>query len=303
MLETAIVAAIRIESALMSECDHVLDSFQLQKLEHNLFQSRSPSVGWRRIYGGLLLSHAVLAAEQDKPETMQLHSLHGNFLRPGNTEQPLLLRVEPLLTGRTIAHRHVRIEQHGKTVFLANISFRNTAGGLSFRPAMPAAPAPQELADEQEIAKEFAGRLPGNAETYLKRNKAFELRPVNPQDLLFGPGSAASPILTWARLNTAQPPRQEHDTALLAYLSDMLVLNASLAPHGRSFFDSDLTMASLDHALWQHDQPDWSEWVLIEQESLASDAQMGLGHTRIYNRSGSLCATVTQQGFTRLNYA
>lgn len=284
----------------MSELDQVLSSFQLEKLEHNLFQSRSPSVGWRRTYGGLLLAHAVLAAEQDKPESMHLHSLHGNFLRPGNTEEPMLLRVEPHLTGRTIAHRQVTIEQFGKTVFLASVSFRNTSGGLHFAPAMPVAPAPEELADETQIAAAFADRLPGNAGKYLQRPKAFQLRPVSPEDLLFGPPPSGPGILTWARLRSDQQPREAYDTALLAYLSDMLVLNASLAPHGRSFFDADLAMASLDHALWQHARPDWSDWLLISQDCLASEAQMGLGHTRIFNRSGNLCATVTQQGFTRL---
>jgi acyl-CoA thioesterase-2 len=284
----------------MSELDQVLASFQLQKLEDNLFQSRSPSVGWRRTYGGLLLAHAVLAAEQDKPESMHLHSLHGNFLRPGNTEEPMLLRVEPHLTGRTIAHRQVTIGQFGKTVFLASVSFRNTSGGLHFAPAMPSARAPEELADEAQIAAAFADRLPGNAGKYLQRPKAFELRPVKPEDLLFGPRPATSEILTWARLRSDDQPQQDHHTALLAYLSDMLVLNASLAPHGRSFFDASLTMASLDHAMWQHARPDWSDWLLISQDSLSSEAQMGLGQTRIFNRSGILCATVSQQGFTRL---
>jgi acyl-CoA thioesterase-2 len=39
---------------------------------------------------------------------------------------------------------------------------------------------------------------------------------------------------------------------VLAYASDMLLLDTSLYPHGRSLFDRDLQVASLDHALWFH---------------------------------------------------
>jgi len=105
----------------------------------------------------------------------------------------------------------------------------------------------------------------------------------------------------WFKLRADSLPDAVFNPALLAYLSDMPVLNASLLPHKRNFFDPELSMASLDHALWQHAEPDWSDWVLATHHSLGTEAQMGLGQVRFHARSGTLIATVTQQGFIRLH--
>lgn len=284
----------------VSEYDQVISSFHLEQLEDNLFRSRSPAIGWRRIYGGLLLAHAVRAAELTVPDGKKLHALHGNFLRPGNTTEPITISVERLLDGRSIAHRRLTLEQLGKPVFVAGISFRNEAGGLYFAPDMPVAPDPELLPDEPAICAQYAGRLTENTLKYLSRPKVFELRPVRAEQFLFATDEPGEPMLMWFRLRSGQAPHSAWNTALLAYLSDMPVLNASLRPHGRNFFDPALSMASLDHALWQHAEPDWSDWLLATHDSLATEAGMGLGHVRIYNRSGSLCATVSQQGFIRL---
>jgi acyl-CoA thioesterase-2 len=46
----------------------------------------------------------------------------------------------------------------------------------------------------------------------------------------------------------ADAPTQQ---ALLAYASDMSLLDTALLPHGRSW-GSNVQMASLDHAMWFH---------------------------------------------------
>jgi acyl-CoA thioesterase len=39
---------------------------------------------------------------------------------------------------------------------------------------------------------------------------------------------------------------------ILAYLSDMTLLDTSTFAHGRGLFDPDIQAASLDHAMWFH---------------------------------------------------
>ncbi|MEO1162126.1 MAG: acyl-CoA thioesterase domain-containing protein, partial [Pseudomonadota bacterium] len=84
----------------MSEYDEVVASFNLERLDDNRFRSRSPQFGWRRIYGGLLLSHGLRAAQltMDDPQR-DLHSLHGYFLRPGLIDEPLELQVNACWMG------------------------------------------------------------------------------------------------------------------------------------------------------------------------------------------------------------
>lgn len=283
----------------MSEFEQVMSSLMLDRLEDNLFESRSPAVGWRRIYGGLLLAHAVHAAQQTVDAGKQFHSVHASFLRPGNTGEPMRILVERLLDGRTVTHRRITITQIGKPVFIASVSFRSAGEGLDYAPRMPRIPEPDALEDETSICEANRAKLGENATKYLSRQKVFEIRPVDPDQFLFGHGRQAGHMPVWLRLRSASVPEPVFDAALLAYLSDMPVLNASLGPHQRTFFDSGLSLASLDHALWQHARPDWSDWLLATHDSLATEAGMGLGQVRIFNRNGILCSTVCQQGFIR----
>ena len=288
----------------MSEYDEVVASFNLERLDDNRFRSRSPQFGWRRIYGGLLLSHGLRAAQMtmDDPQRVP-HSLHGYFLRPGLIDEPLELQVERLLDGRSIANRRVTILQGGKPTFCLQASFRKSGSGLLHHPAMPDADPPEGLIDETEIAALYASALPAGAQKYLAREKVFELRPVNHQLFVHPDPERPESSLTWARLRTTQQPAGELSSALLAYLSDMTVLNGSLHPHGRNFFDAEITMASLDHALWIHNPPDFSDWLLMSHEAMGNEAGMGLGRLNLFNRSGTLAASVVQQGFIKTNIA
>lgn len=288
----------------MSEYDEVVASFNLERLDDNRFRSRSPQFGWRRIYGGLLLSHGLRAAQLtiDDPQRAP-HSLHGYFLRPGIIDEPLELQVERLLDGRSIANRRVTIIQDGKPVFSLQVSFRKSASGLVHHPAMPDASPPQDLPDEAEIAALHASVLPTGAQTYLAREKVFELRPVDHELFVHPDSDHPESSLTWTKLRATQQPSGALSWILLAYLSDMTVLNGSLHPHGRNFFAADITMASLDHSLWMHNPPDFSDWLLMSHEAMGNEAGMGLGRINIFNRTGALTASVVQQGYIRTSNA
>lgn len=284
----------------MSEYDEVVASFNLERLEDNRFRSRSPQFGWRRVYGGLFLSHGLRAAQMtiDDPQRIP-HSLHAYFLRPGLVGEPLELQVERLLDGRSIVNRQVTIVQAAKPVFCLQASFRKAASGLAHQPTMPDAVPPEGLLDETGIAALYSSDLSTRTQTYLARKKVFELRPVSHQLFIHPKPDHPASSLTWARLRSTRKPPAELSWALLAYLSDMTVLNGSLHPHGRNFFDTEITMASLDHGLWIHNPPDFSDWLLMSHEAMGNEAGMGLGRLNIFNRTGTLTASVVQQGFIK----
>ena len=60
------------------------------------------------------------------------------------------------------------------------------------------------------------------------------------------------------------PPLQQ---AVLAYASDMSLLDTTTMPHGITFFDEGMQIASLDHAMWFHRPFRADEWLLYAQES------------------------------------
>ena len=53
---------------------------------------------------------------------------------------------------------------------------------------------------------------------------------------------------------------------MLAYASDMTLLDTALVPHGRTLFEKEFMAASLDHALWLHRPFRADDWLLYAQD-------------------------------------
>ena len=73
----------------------LLSILDLEQIEHNLYRGMSPQVGWQRVFGGLVISQALVAATRTVDPARHVHSLHGYFLRPGDPSVPILYQVDP----------------------------------------------------------------------------------------------------------------------------------------------------------------------------------------------------------------
>jgi acyl-CoA thioesterase-2 len=87
---------------------------------------------------------------------------------------------------------------------------------------------------------------------------------------------------------------------MLAYASDMTILETSLRPHGLSLFSSQLQVASLDHSMWFHRPFRIDEWLLYVQDSPSSAAGRGFSRGNIYRQNGELVVSVAQEGLIRM---
>ena len=87
---------------------------------------------------------------------------------------------------------------------------------------------------------------------------------------------------------------------MLAYASDMTLLDTSLLPHGYNLFTPDLQLASLDHAMWFHRPFRADEWLLYVQESSSASSSRSFNRGEIFRRDGTLAASVAQEGLVRL---
>ena len=84
---------------------------------------------------------------------------------------------------------------------------------------------------------------------------------------------------------------------VLAYMSDLTLLHASLVPHP---VDIDSTQrASIDHAMWFHRPFRADEWLLYDQVSPFAGGARGLAIGRIFDADGALVATAAQEGLIR----
>ena len=104
----------------------------------------------------------------------------------------------------------------------------------------------------------------------------------------------------WIRTRSRLPDDPSLHAAVLAYLSDMTLLDTVLIAHGRSVFEPDLQVASLDHALWFHRACRVDEWLLYAEDTPNASGARGLARGQIFSRDGRLVASVAQEGLVRV---
>ena len=88
--------------------------------------------------------------------------------------------------------------------------------------------------------------------------------------------------------------------AMLAYASDFHLIVTSSFPHGFSFLQSNVQIASLDHAMWFHRPFRVDEWLLYSCDSPTAQGGRGLARGQFFDRAGRLVASTAQEGLIRL---
>ena len=81
----------------------------------------------------------------------------------------------------------------------------------------------------------------------------------------------------------------------------MTLLDTTLLPHGSGATDRSVMMASLDHAMWFRGPFRADEWLLYDQDSPSASGARGFNRGLIYNQSGELVASTTQEGLVRIH--
>ena len=87
---------------------------------------------------------------------------------------------------------------------------------------------------------------------------------------------------------------------LLAYASDFHLIGTTLFPHGVSYLQPNVTVASLDHALWFHRPFRVDEWLLYSCDSPTAQSARGLARGQVFSRDGRLVASTAQEGLIRM---
>jgi acyl-CoA thioesterase-2 len=278
----------------------LIELLDLEEIEKNHYRATSPNEGWQRVYGGQVLGQALVAASRTVPEDRHAHSLHGYFLRGGDTGIPILYTVDRIRDGRSFTTRRVVAIQHGRAIFNMSISFQIPEEGLSHQMAMPEAPGPDDLPDETELRKQWADKLPEEFRESFDRQRPIDVRPIDPQDI-FAPEKRPPFQMCWMKSRDPLPDDQRLHQCVLAYLSDWSLLDTATLPHAVSFMQDNMQMASLDHAMWFHRPFRADEWLLYVQDSPSASGARGLNRGLIYNRAGELVASAAQEGLIRIH--
>ena len=281
-----------------NSADGLVEYLDLEKLEEDLFRGQSPQVGCQRVFGGHVIGQALVAAQRTVSADRGVHSLHGYFMRPGDPSQPIIYEVERIRDGSSFSTRWVVAIQHGKAIFSLQASFQTDEDGLEYQDEMPQVTAPEDLPSPDEIRSTFLEGAPEHIIKYWRTERPIEVRPIMMEH--YFTNKSLPPVQhAWVRTLGPIPDDRVVQASVLAYLSDMLLLDTSLFFHGRSVFSKDIQAASLDHAMWFHRRFDFSDWLLYTMDSPSTSGARGFSRGSLYSRDGRLIASVAQEGLIR----
>jgi acyl-CoA thioesterase II len=283
---------------MSSAIEAVLTILDLEPLEVNLFRGRSPQSRWQRVFGGQVIGQALVAACRTV-EGRRPHSLHAYFLLPGDPKVPIIYEVDRIRDGKSFTTRRVVAIQHGRAIFSMSASFHEDEPGLNHQAVMPRVPPPESLPSESELRQRALANMPEAIRRYYEGERPIDLRPVEFTRYL-GEKLEDGRFHVWIRATGKLPDEPAIHQCVLAYASDMTLLDTTLGPHGRTLFDPDFMGASLDHALWFHRPFRADDWLLYAQDSPNLSGSCGFARGLIFARDGTLVASVVQEGLVRL---
>lgn len=278
--------------------NNLLALLNLEKIEEGLFRGQSEDLGLRQVFGGQVVGQALYAAKETVPSERLVHSFHSYFLRPGDSEKPIVYDVEVLRDGNSFSARRVAAIQNGKPIFYMTASFQAPETGFEHQKPMPSAPGPDNLKSETDIARAFENFLPPPVREKFLCDKPLEIRPVEFHNPL--KGHVAEPTrMAWFRANGTLPQDLRVHQYLLSYASDFNFLPVALQPHGVGFLEPGMQVATIDHSMWFHRPFDLNDWLLYSVESTSASSARGFVRGEFYTQEGVLVASTVQEGVMR----
>jgi acyl-CoA thioesterase-2 len=204
--------------------------------------------------------------------------------------------------GQSFAQRKVVAVQRDEVALELTASFADdppaSEGWAQYQPAMPDVPAPETFPDEATRTAAMLEKAPPEVREWMARPRPIEAIRVGTRELT-DPTPSSEPTRTWMRVRGPLVDDPNLHRCALSYASDMGLLEPSLRAIGGAFGDSRLQVASLDHALWFHRPFRFDEWLLFELETISVGRGRGLSRGRVWNRAGTLVASIAQEGLMR----
>ncbi|KAM3416017.1 hypothetical protein BST61_g9504 [Cercospora zeina] len=262
----------------------------------------------RGIYGGVLISQSLVAAQETVSPSLCVQSMQCHFLKAGSSDNPIKYLVHTSDGCGAEVSTRVKAIQNDTLVFIASIRFSTRSAKdeasilASTRAVLPPLPPESIEGDEDDSTKPFV-----NIETIYQYDSSTP---------------PAMKKVVWLR---ARLPFHKRDTvqthlAALAFLSDSYFITTMAqvmglrmghrftGTHERTRVSKGDTppptvsmMVSLDHVIHFHCHDFRAdEWIYMEMEPLWAGEGRALVRGRMFSHSGALLATCMQEGVIRL---
>jgi len=277
----------------------LLSLLKLETIEKGIYRGQSQDLGLPALFGGQVLGQALSAAQETVDQERQVHSLHSYFLRAGDAAKPVVYEVEELRNGRSFSARRVQAIQNGKAIFYMTASFQATEPGLSHQDVMPDVIPPEDVPTYQDFIFEHQDVIPESVRGKFLAEKPIELRPIQQYNWV-NPEPMEGKCHMWIKANGDLPDDLRIHRYMLAYTSDFHFLPTALFSHGKSHWNHNMQVATIDHAMWFHRPFRFDDWLLYSMDSPSATSGRGLVRGQIFNRQGELVASTMQEGVIRV---
>ncbi len=273
--------------------DELLRLLDLETIELDIFRGMSIDEGRLRVFGGQVAAQALVAAGRTV-DRGRVHSLHSYFLRPGDPHRPIVYEVDRIRDGRSFTTRRVVAVQRGEAIFNLQCSFHLEEAGLVHQDIAPAAPRP-ELIDPPGRPVSDSGVTPrGYPEPH-----GLEVRFVTELPWHRN-GELHDRELLWLRAGGPLGDDPIVHAAVVAFASDLTLVDSILQRHGISPGHPGVAGASLDHCMWFHRPLRADDWLLYDHRSPVASGARGLAQGVLYDTAGNHVVSVVQEGLVRL---
>jgi acyl-CoA thioesterase II len=276
------------------------DLLTVQRMGDGWYLGKRKSGGVGRVFGGQVIAQALAAAQDTVSQDRAAHSLHAYFMRPGSEDYEITYRVERDFDGGSFSTRRIIAMQQDKPIFNMAASFQKLEQGLCHQDAMPDVPMPDMLKPESALRALYADQIPEAHRANFLRERPIEYRPVDPRDWLGGEKRIPAVQNIWFRLRAPIGDDPGMHRAILAYASDSYLLGTSTIAHGVTWMTPGFMSASLDHAIWLHDDFRVDDWLLYSCDCPWTGRGRGFNRGAIYTPDGRLVATCAQEGLVRV---
>lgn len=268
---------------------------ELTRVDRDIFTGYCHAGAPLRAFGGQVAAQALVAAGQTVDlASRHVHSLHGYFLRPGHTADPIVYLVDRPRDGRSFSTRLVRAVQYGETIFTMSASFAVDESGPQRSGVMPQVPQPEEL----EVASlPVASADPRLKELGYPDERLIDVRLVDPE-LVGELTDGQAQRMAWFRTLHPMPDDALLQVCAMTYFSDVTLPGTTLVPLTPEEREH-LQLASIDHAMWFHMPFRADDWLLFVQDSHVATGAHALARGEFFRRDGALVATAVQEVLMR----
>ncbi|OQV07667.1 hypothetical protein CLAIMM_12068 [Cladophialophora immunda] len=189
--------------------------------------------GARGIYGGICIAQSLQAAQATVPSSFFVHSIHGQFVRAGRADEPIVYQVSRVSEGNSFITRTVKAVQQDRTIFTSIINFARDGTSSQQAQIRHAELKPRDIPEpisEQECASS------GGPETPPYRTKKvgiLNINAQNPHEKRIHHWSKASQKISSSPSGSSRGVHTH--LAALAYICDNYLIGT--IPHVHSIWD------------------------------------------------------------------